>query len=52
MDRDLKACVFGVLVLAVYIVHQVTVGGDGAILAGVLGALGTVGGYVLGRVKS
>ena len=51
MDRDVKACVFGSFIVVVYAIHQVTVGGDGVIVAGVLAALAGAGGYVLGRVK-
>jgi len=51
MDRDVKACIFGGLIVAVYVVHQVTVGGDGVVVAAVLAALAGAGGYVLGRVR-
>lgn len=52
MDPELKACVFGGLIVAMYTVHQVTVGGDGAIFGGVLAALGVVGGYAFGRYQN
>ena len=49
MDRDIKACVFGGLVLGAYVVHQVTVGGDGVVFGSVIAAIVGVGGYVIGR---
>jgi len=47
MDLDLKACAFGMMVVTVYGIHQVSVGGDGIVLASVVGALAAIGGYVL-----
>ena len=49
MDPEVKACVFGSFIVVVYSVHQVTVGGDGVVVAGVLAALAGVGGFVIGR---
>ena len=46
-----KACIFAALVVAVYGIHQVTVGGDGAIFGTVLLTLGSVGGYVIASAK-
>ena len=46
-----KACIFAALILAAYITHQVTVGGNGAILAGVVGTLAAIGGYTVAAVK-
>lgn len=48
-DASIQAMVFGILIVAVYGIHQVTVGGDGVIVASVMTALGTIGGYTVGR---
>lgn len=47
MDNDIKACVFALIVLGAYVVHQITVGGDGVILASVVGTICAIGGYAL-----
>ena len=47
MDKRDQACVFGVLIVATYITHQLTVGGDGIIFASVCTAIAAIGGYVL-----
>ena len=41
-----KACIFAALLVSVYAIHQLTVGGDGVVLTGVVGALCAIGGYV------
>jgi len=46
-----KACIFGGLVVIVYLVHQLTVGTDGVVLAGVVGALAAIGGYTVAVAK-
>lgn len=48
-DRDTKACIFGAFIIAVYAIHQLSVGGDGVVLAGVVGSLGAVGGYTIAK---
>lgn len=48
-DASIKSMVFGVLIVAVYGIHQVTVGGDGIVVAGVMTALGAAGGFAIGR---
>ena len=44
-----KACIFAALLVCVYAIHQVTVGGDGIVVAGVIGALCAIGGYAWAR---
>jgi len=46
-----KACIFGTLVVAVYAIHQLTVGTDGVVLAGVVGALAAIGGYTIATAR-
>jgi len=46
-----KACIFGGLVVIVYLVHQLTNGGDGVVLAGVVGTLAAIGGYTVAVAK-
>ena len=51
--KETKACVFAALIVAVYGIHQVTVGGDGIIVATIIGAIAGIGGYVLrGKVET
>ncbi len=49
MDPDEKAVAFGAFIVAIYGIHQFTVGGDGVILTGVIGAICSIGGYAFGR---
>ena len=46
-----KACIFGALIALVYAIHQLTVGGDGALIAGVVGAIAAMGGYTVAVAK-
>ena len=48
-DATIQAMFFGALIVAVYGIHQVTVGGDGVVVASVIGAICAIGGYVYGR---
>ena len=45
-----KACVFGTLIVITYAIHQLTVGGDGILVASVLATLAGIGGYVVGAL--
>lgn len=48
LDPTSKACFFGILIVAVYGIHQASVGGDGVVFGTVIGALCAVGGYAFG----
>ncbi len=50
-STETKACIFGGLLVTVYAIHQATVGGDGAVLAGVAAAIAAIGGYTVAAAK-
>ena len=52
IDLEVKAVMFGWMLVAVYGIHQVTVGGDGVVLASIAAAVCTIGGYSFGAVRS
>jgi len=43
--KEMKACIFAGFLVIVYAIHQITVGGDGIIMASVVGAIAAIGGY-------
>ena len=47
MDKSTKGCIFALIILGAYTVHQFTVGGDGVILSAVIGTITGIGGYIV-----